>query len=71
MAYLIGTKQECEDYNQDVTLGENYQGTTTQWASVIEHPTENKCAIVAHENYSSEMQEVEVLTEDWNDNDLT
>ena len=63
--YYIGTKQQCEDYNQDVTLGQNYQGTTTQWASVIEHPIENKCAIVAHENYSSELEQVETLSSDW------
>ena len=65
MVYYIGTKQQCEDYNQDVTLGQNYQGTTTQWASVIEHPSENKCAIVAHENYSSELEQVESLSSDW------
>jgi hypothetical protein len=29
MAYYIGTNQECEDYNQEVTVGENYHGTTT------------------------------------------
>lgn len=63
--YYIGTKKQCEDYNQEVTLGQNYQGITRQWASVIEHPTENKCAIVKHDNYSTPMTEVETLTEDW------
>jgi hypothetical protein len=68
MAYYIGTKQECEDYDQVVTIGENYQGTTTSWASVIPHPTEDKYAIVAHENYSSELEMLEVLTSNWTTN---
>ena len=65
MAYYIGTKQECEDYDQEVTIGENYQGTTTQWASVIEHAAQEIYAIVKHDNYSSDMEEVEVLPENW------
>lgn len=71
MSYYIGTKQKCEDYNQLVTEGENYQGSTTSWASIVHHPTiEDKCAIVKHENYNAAMEEVEVLSEDWNDNNL-
>ena len=63
--YYIGTQQQCEDYNQEVTLGENYQGGTTTWASVIQHPTESKYAIVAHEKYTSNLQSLESLTQDW------
>lgn len=63
--YYIGTKQQCEDYNQEVTEGENYQGGTTTWASVTQHPTENKCAIVAHEKYTSNLESLESLTQDW------
>ena len=39
--------------------------SSLNWASVIEHPTENKCAILKHENYSAQMTELESLTEDW------
>lgn len=65
MMYYIGTRQQCEDYNQEVTIAENYQGGTTTWASVIQHPTENKCAIVAHEKYPSQLESLDVLTSDW------
>jgi hypothetical protein len=65
MAYYIGTKQECEAYNQIVTDGENYQGTTARWSEPIEHPTQVLYAIVKHDNYSSDMEEVEVLPENW------
>jgi hypothetical protein len=65
MAYYIGTNQECEDYNQEVTVGENYHGTTTRWSDIIENPTQVQYAIVKHDNYSSDMEEVEVLPENW------
>lgn len=63
--YYIGTKQQCEDYNQEVADGENYQGTTIMWASVIEHPTENKFAILANKKYTSDLETVEKLGSDW------
>lgn len=63
--YYTGTENECNDYLQTVNAGENYSGITSTWANVIEHPTENKCAIVKHENYSAQMTELESLTEDW------
>jgi len=63
--YYIGTREECEAYDAIVTNGENYQAPTLNWANVIEHPTENKCAILKHENYSAQMTELESLTEDW------
>ena len=65
MAYYIGTNQECIDYNQEVTVGENYHSTTTRWSDIIENPTQVQYAIVKHDNYSSDMQEVEVLPESW------
>lgn len=63
--YYIGTKAECEAYDSIVTSGENYQAPTTNWANIIQHPTEDKCAILKHDNYSTPMTEVETLTEDW------
>ena len=65
MIYYIGTKQQCEDYNQEVTHGENYRGGTTTWANILEHPTESKCAIVAHEKYPSQLETIESLNQDW------
>lgn len=69
MAYYIGTKLQCEAYNQVVTAGENYQGSTARWSEPRKHPTQVLYAIVKHDNYSSDMQEEAVLTEDWNDNE--
>lgn len=69
MAYYIGTKTQCDAYNNEVTQKENYQGSTTKWASITYHPTINdKCAIVANEKYTSELEMVEVLTSDWTTN---
>ena len=65
MAYYIGTNQECVDYNQEVTVGENYHSTTTRWSDIIENLTQVQYAIVKHDNYSSDMEEVEVLPENW------
>lgn len=65
MAYYIGTKTKCEEYNQQVCEGEKYKGSTSSWSNVIRHATQSKFAIVKHEKYSSDMQEVESLSEDW------
>ena len=65
MAYYIGTNQECVDYNQEVTVGENYHSTTTRWSDIIENPTQVQYAIVKHDKYHSDMEEVEVLPESW------
>lgn len=34
MPYYKGTLSECESYNQDVILGENYHPGTTNWADI-------------------------------------
>ena len=49
--YYKGTKQECEDYNAKVTLGENYQGSTTSWANVTSNQNGEGFAILKHESY--------------------
>ena len=53
--YYKGTKEECEDYNTKVTLGENYQGSTDSWANVKSNQNGQGFAILKHENYESEM----------------
>lgn len=60
MTYLKGTKEELEAYNEEVTIGENYQGGTTQWAEIIE--TEEGLYIAYNEEYPSELEKVEELT---------
>lgn len=63
--YYIGTKDEVDAYNEIVTSGENYQGTTSKWAEPIKHPTQDAYAIIKHPNYSVPLNELQSLTEDW------
>ena len=49
--YYKGTKEQCEDYNTKVTLGENYQGSTNNWANVISNPNGQGFAILKHDKY--------------------
>ena len=38
--YYIGTKEQTENYDNIVTQGEGYNGTTTRWAEPRQHPTQ-------------------------------
>jgi len=64
--YYTGTKLKCENYNKKVTLGEGYSGSTTRWADVVTNKDGNRFAIIKHENYSDEMDLIE-LTSEWYD----
>lgn len=59
--YYKGTEQECLDYNNQVTQGENYQGTTKRWANPIE--IEGSWYILKHEKYNSDLEVVNELPE--------
>ena len=59
-----GTKKQCEAYNDLVTAGERYQGTTTHWANIRKHPDQELWAIKKHPNYESSLPLIE-LTPDW------
>ena len=68
--WYIGTREECEAYDQKVAREERYTGNvTSRWANPRQHPDGSKWAIVA--NNSIEPQEdsnliFEVqLSEDW------
>ena len=64
--YYIGTKEEAENYDNIVTQGEGYNGTTTRWAEPRQHPTQlDLYAIIKHTSYDDTMQWVEVLDESW------
>lgn len=56
MQYLKGTSEQLEAYNNEVTLGENYQEGTTQWAEVIE--IEGEYFIRFNEKYPSELEKI-------------
>lgn len=65
MYYISTNKNDCEAYNDRVTQGEGYNGTTQQWVNVITHKNGDQFAILAHEDYTSEMELVDELPEDW------
>lgn len=55
--YYIGTKEECEAYNNLVTTGEGYHGTTTSWGRVLEHPTNDIFAIIKNDKYEAPLEQ--------------
>jgi len=64
--YYIGTKEQAENYDNIVTQGEGYNGTTTRWAEPRQHPTQlDLYAIIKHTSYDDSMQWVEVLDQSW------
>lgn len=64
--YYIGSKTQCEYYLNKVNEGENYNGVTSKWADIVQHPTNNEFAIVKHEDYThSSMILVNELPNDW------
>jgi hypothetical protein len=66
--YYKGTKEQCEDYNELVTTGENYQGSTDSWANVISNQNGQGFAIIKHENYESEMTLIDKIPDSWYNN---
>ena len=65
----IGTKEQCEVYNDFVTEQENYQGGTTHWANIRKHPQKELYCIPKHKKYESEMTLLETLPNDWQQTD--
>ena len=63
--YYTGTQEQCEAYNTEVTLRENYQSSTSRWANVVEHPNGTDFAIFKNSTYESELDELETLPDDW------
>jgi len=65
MYYTSTNREELVAYNEAVNSGEGYNGTTTEWAEIIEHPNENNYAILKHPSYEAELTLVESLGDDW------
>lgn len=68
--WLIGTKQQCINYDAKVKAAENYYNGDN-WANAIKHPTLDLWAILkctSPRNYEPDdvMTEVEELDETWN-----
>lgn len=62
MYYTSSNREDLEAYNATVTLSEGYNGTTQQWANIIEHKDGGQFAILKHGSYvDSSFLEVESL----------
>ena len=66
--YYKGTKEQCEDYNTKVTLGENYQGSTNRYADIQKNQNGQGFAILKHENYQSDMTLIDKIPDSWYNN---
>ena len=66
--YYRGTKEECEDYNTKVTLGEGYQGSTNSWANITSNQNGQGFAILKHESYESDMTLIDKIPDSWYNN---
>lgn len=66
MYYTSDNKADLEAYDNLVVVGEGYDGTTTKrWANIIEHPITGQFAILRHQKYQTDLQELVALSEDW------
>ena len=64
--YYIGTEAECQAYDDEVTAGSNYDGVNcTHWADLIEHKDGDLFAVIAHTDYSSDLDSLSALPENW------
>lgn len=52
--YYKGTQAECDAYNELVTQGEGYHGTTTKWCDT--YCIEYICYIQKHPNYDADLE---------------
>jgi len=68
MSYYIGTREECDNYNQQV---KEEKGLIEDiiWAHPIKHPTEDKYAIHVCSAVESELEQVDMLDETWTYNE--
>ena len=70
MYYTSANREELVAYNEWVNSGEGYNGTTTTWAKIIEHPNGADYAILKHPNYDAILTLVESLSSDWFPNSI-
>ena len=72
MSYYVGTKKDCNAYDEKVTSALGFDGNkTANWANPRRHPEKSIFAIYAHNTIlpdeGSKLRKVELLTEDWNE----
>ncbi len=64
MEYYKGTYHQCNEYDAQVTAGENCKDNDN-WAVPIMHPNGEEFAIVKHPNYTAPLELVDTLGNDW------
>lgn len=52
--YYKGTQAECDAYNDQVTLGEQYTGTTLKWCDTF--CIDEVCYILKHPDYETNLE---------------
>ena len=65
MYYTSQNRSELVAYNEAVNSGEGYNGTTTTWSKIIEHPNGVDFCILKQPNYNAELTLMESLSDDW------
>jgi len=65
MYYTSQDKSDLVAYNDLVGAGEGYSGTTTAWATIVEHPNGTYYAILKHPSYEAELTLEETLGTEW------
>jgi len=70
MAFYIGTKSSCEDYDIKVSNQLGFNGSiTASWSDVNRHPAKSLFRVAAHGSItpdeSSGLKLVDTLTNDW------
>ena len=70
--WYVGTKTNCEAYNEKVSKAMGLTGNmTSAWASVDRHPSKSLFCIIAHASITPDeganLKLVETLTPDWNE----
>lgn len=64
MSYYKGTLEECQAYDDSVSIKEGYR-SGDNWANPIEHHTSGEWAILKHDNYVSVMILENELPSEW------
>ena len=65
MHYTSTNREELVAYNEAVNISEGYNGITTTWARIIEHPNGVDYAVLKHENYTASISTLSSLSSDW------
>ena len=59
MEYIKGTKKQCQAYNDEVTKGQGYQGSTSGWSMI--HEINGNFYIKVNPNYPTKLTKVKEL----------